>query len=119
MIYLTQLIYVREGHEATFNQFEDTVLPLQGAAPAKRRARRGTQSFAVLDHEIGDGLVAADLARGFRQAQPPPAPRDHAGFFQSLNAFAQRLKFSGADSFLAHDVCTLSDTRQSRAAFSC
>jgi len=28
MIYLTQLIYVREGQEATFNQFEDTVLPL-------------------------------------------------------------------------------------------
>jgi hypothetical protein len=28
MIYLTQLIYVREGHEATFNEFENTVLPL-------------------------------------------------------------------------------------------
>ena len=28
MIYLTQLIYVREGHEATFSEFEDIVLPL-------------------------------------------------------------------------------------------
>src|SRR4029453_6625697 len=28
MIYLTQLIYIREGREATFNEFEDTVLPL-------------------------------------------------------------------------------------------
>ena len=28
MIYLTQLVYVREGHEATFHQFEDVVLPL-------------------------------------------------------------------------------------------
>jgi hypothetical protein len=28
MIYLTQLIYIREGHEATFHEFEDAVLPL-------------------------------------------------------------------------------------------
>ena len=28
MSYLTQLIYVREGHEATFSEFEDIVLPL-------------------------------------------------------------------------------------------
>lgn len=30
MIHLTQLIYVRTGHEATFHEFEDTVLPLLG-----------------------------------------------------------------------------------------
>jgi uncharacterized protein (DUF1330 family) len=28
MIYLTQLIYLREGHEATFDRFEDAVLRL-------------------------------------------------------------------------------------------
>jgi hypothetical protein len=28
MIYLTQLVYVHEGREATFHQFEDIVLPL-------------------------------------------------------------------------------------------
>jgi hypothetical protein len=28
MIYLTQLIYVREGHETAFHQFEDTALGL-------------------------------------------------------------------------------------------
>lgn len=28
MIYLTQLVYVREGSEAMFNEFEDTVLRL-------------------------------------------------------------------------------------------
>ena len=28
MIYLTQLIYVREGSEAVFHSFEDAVLPL-------------------------------------------------------------------------------------------
>jgi hypothetical protein len=27
MIYLTQLIYVREGHETDFHRFEDIVLP--------------------------------------------------------------------------------------------
>jgi hypothetical protein len=28
MIYITQLIYLREGHEAEFQHFEDIVLPL-------------------------------------------------------------------------------------------
>src|SRR5262245_2284160 len=28
MIYLTQLVYVREGHEKDFREFEDKVLPL-------------------------------------------------------------------------------------------
>ena len=28
MVYLTQLIYVRAGHEAAFHEFEDAVLPL-------------------------------------------------------------------------------------------
>ena len=28
MIYLTQLIYIKEGQEAVFNQFEDVAMPL-------------------------------------------------------------------------------------------
>ena len=30
MIYVTQLVYVREGQEESFQQFEDLVLPLLG-----------------------------------------------------------------------------------------
>jgi hypothetical protein len=30
MIYLTQLVYVHEGREAAFHEFEDIVLPLLG-----------------------------------------------------------------------------------------
>lgn len=30
MVYLTQLIYLRDGHEEAFQRFEDIVLPLLG-----------------------------------------------------------------------------------------
>ncbi len=35
MIYVTQLVYVREGEEAAFEQFEDAVLPLLGRYQAE------------------------------------------------------------------------------------
>src|SRR5262249_28681848 len=84
-------------------------------------SRRTSELFwrtTVLDHEIGDGFVAADFARRLRLTQPPTAPRDHAGLFQCLNALAHRLQFYRADSFLTHDMCTLTDARQPRSCAS-
>jgi len=49
MIYLTQLVYVREGHEATFQQFEDIVLPLL----AKHRGELLLRLRPPADSKIG------------------------------------------------------------------
>lgn len=47
MVYLTQLVYVRPGHEKTFEAFEDVVLPLLSKYRGELvlRLRPGRESF--------------------------------------------------------------------------
>jgi hypothetical protein len=66
-----------------------------------------TPSAAVLDNQVGDSRVATDAAGGLRRSQPPSAPRNRAGSPQSVDAFAQQLQFSDAESFLTHHVCAV------------
>ena len=63
---------------------------------------------AVLDNKVGDSLVAADLARRPRRSQLPSAPCNRAGSPQSVDTLAQQRQFSGAESFLTHNVCAVS-----------
>ncbi len=53
MIYITQLIFVREGKEEVFNQFEDHVLPLLGKYNGKilYRIRPGRENFISANAE--------------------------------------------------------------------
>jgi hypothetical protein len=54
VIYLTQLVYVRAGHEQAFHDFEDTVLPLLGKYHGELllRLRAGPETKIAGSHEV-------------------------------------------------------------------
>ena len=54
MIYLTQLIFVKEGKEAVFHQFEEIAIPLMADYNGKvmYRIRPGKESFVSYEEEL-------------------------------------------------------------------
>src|SRR5262245_43221309 len=51
------------------------------------------RSFAVLDDQIGDGSLAANLPYGLCRPQAPSTPGDRAGFPQRVDALPDRDRF--------------------------
>jgi uncharacterized protein (DUF1330 family) len=52
MIYLTQLIYIREGQEAVFHQFEDIAIPAISKYNGRLLLRVRPDSNAVIENNI-------------------------------------------------------------------
>lgn len=52
MIYITQLIYVHPGQEATFQEFEAYVLPLLGKHNGQMKVRLRPTSDTFIDGEL-------------------------------------------------------------------
>ena len=71
MIYLTQLVYVHQGWEATFHQFEDIVLPLlakyRGELVLRLRPDRASQIAGTAERPYELHIISFqsedDLAR--------------------------------------------------------
>lgn len=52
MIYLTQLIYIKEGKEEIFHQFEDLAIPIIANYNGKLTLRIRPQVDSVIEHNI-------------------------------------------------------------------
>jgi hypothetical protein len=52
MIYLTQLIYIKEGQQAVFNQFEDIAIPTIAKYNGRLLLRIRTDNNTVIDRGI-------------------------------------------------------------------
>ena len=70
MIYITQLIYIREGQEETFHQFEDVAIPIIGKYNGKLllRVRPSEDSFIErwIDKPYEIHLVEFDTEQDFK-----------------------------------------------------
>ena len=53
MIYLTQLIYVKEGQEAVFHQFEDVAIPLISKYNGRLLIRVRPDSHSLIEDNFG------------------------------------------------------------------
>jgi hypothetical protein len=73
MIYLTQLIYIREGQEATFYEFENVVLPLLWKYNGQLLLRLRPTNSTFVDNSIEPPfeihLVAFETEQGLEQYQ--------------------------------------------------
>lgn len=54
MLYFTQLVFVKEGHEATFREFEDNVLPLLARHNGHLVYRVRPNATDVISTEVGN-----------------------------------------------------------------
>ncbi|WP_338876072.1 DUF1330 domain-containing protein [Spirosoma sp. SC4-14] len=52
MIYFTQLIYINEGQEDIFHQFEEVAIPLIGKYNGRLLARIRPTDESVIEHQI-------------------------------------------------------------------
>lgn len=52
MIYFTQLIYIREGQEAVFHQFEEVAIPLIAAHNGRLMARLRPTDEAYIERQM-------------------------------------------------------------------
>jgi len=52
MIYFTQLIYINEGQEDVFHQFEEVAIPLIGKYNGRLLARIRPTDESVIEHQI-------------------------------------------------------------------
>ena len=52
MIYITQLIYIKEGQEAVFHQFEDVAIPIIANYNGQLLLRIRPADDAFIDHQI-------------------------------------------------------------------
>lgn len=52
MIYFTQLIYINEGQEDVFHQFEEVAIPLIGKYNGRLLARIRPTNESVIEHQI-------------------------------------------------------------------
>jgi uncharacterized protein (DUF1330 family) len=70
MIYITQLIYIKEGEEKVFHQFEDVAIPIISKYNGKLllRVRPNEHSFveAAMDKPYEIHLVEFDDEQGFK-----------------------------------------------------
>ena len=70
MIYITQLIYINEGQEHVFNQFEDVAIPIIGKYNGKLllRVRPGETAFIEtwIDKPYEIHLVEFDSEQDFK-----------------------------------------------------
>jgi hypothetical protein len=70
MIYITQLIYIKEGQEQTFNEFEDVAIPLIGKYNGRLlfRVRPNKDSFIEtwIDKPYEIHLVEFDSEQDFK-----------------------------------------------------
>src|SRR5262249_13126255 len=60
---------------------------------SRARLRRGMQSLAVLDDQIGDGSLAADLSRRLCGPQTLSTPCDRTSLPERLDALPERDRF--------------------------
>jgi len=70
MIYITQLIYIKEGQEVVFNQFEDVAIPIIGKYNGRLLLRVRPQDNAFIeswiDHPYEIHLVEFDSEQDFK-----------------------------------------------------
>src|SRR3954470_12643813 len=70
MIYITQLIYIREGQEKNFHEFEDVAIPIIAKYNGKLllRVRPGEDAFieSGIDKPYEIHLVEFDSEQGFK-----------------------------------------------------
>lgn len=52
MVYITQLIYIKEGQEAVFHQFEDIAIPIISNYNGQLLLRVRPDDKAVIEHQI-------------------------------------------------------------------
>ena len=52
MIYITQLIYLREGQEKTFHEFEDVAIPIIAKYNGRLLLRVRPQEYAFIENSI-------------------------------------------------------------------
>jgi hypothetical protein len=52
MIYITQLIYIKEGQESAFNQFEELAIPIIAKYKGKLLLRLRPQEHSFIEHTI-------------------------------------------------------------------
>lgn len=70
MVYITQLIYIREGQENVFNQFEDIAIPIISKYNGKLllRVRPGEEAYleSMIENPYEIHLVVFDSPQDFK-----------------------------------------------------